>query len=333
LKPKNCWINGLDLALTGADWAVNATQRNRMTTMVSLADVAASKEQLGTPGKEVWRTHFLTAVPGTRDPQAFMVQYAPGRVLRTHFHDVDEFQIVVAGQGTFGRHAIAPFTVHFARAFTPYGPIVAGAEGLTFLTLRARRDSAGPQLLPDQRGALDKVLGRNPWQAAEQLSLAPTGAAMSIMPLTKLIDGSGLAAWVVQLPPECSASLPPAQGSGGQYVVAFQGSIRLGSRALAALAVGFVANNEAPLNLASGAQGATLVVLNFPRHEATVHSDVAQAGTEEVWRCTLCGMEYHVARGQPEFDIAPGTAWNDVPLDWCCSDCHAPKSEFVQIAA
>lgn len=303
-----------------------------MTTMVSLAEAAASREQLGTPGHEIWRTHFLAAAPGTRDPQAFMVQYAPGRVLRTHFHDVDEFQIVVAGQGSFGRHAIAAFTVHFARAFTPYGPIVAGVEGLAFLTLRAQRDSAGPQLLPDQRGALDKVIARHPWQVAERLSLAPADAAMSIVPLTKLIDGSGLAAWVVQLPPGCCAALPPAQGSGGQYVVALQGSIRLGSRTLAAPAVGFVAHNEVSLNLASDREAATLVVLNFPRPEATVQPDVAQTGSVKVWRCDLCGLRYSEADGQPQFGVAPRTAWTDLPPDWCCSDCHAPKSEFTQIA-
>jgi rubredoxin len=333
LKPKNCWINGFDLALTGADWAVNATQRNRMTTMVSLADAAASREQLGTPGNEIWRTHFLEAVPGTRDPQAFMVQYAPGRVLRTHFHDVDEFQIVVAGRGTFGRHAIAPFTVHFARAFTPYGPIVAGADGLSFLTLRARRDSAGPQLLPDKREVLETVVGRNPWQAAEQLALARIDGEISTARLTTLVDASGLDAWVMHLPPQCFAAVPAATGSGGQYVVVLQGSITLGSGSLAAPAVGFLASDEVPLTLASGAQAAVLAVLNFPREESTISSHAVQNEPGEVWRCTLCGTAYHEARGQPEFGIARGTPWNNLPPGWCCSDCHASPSDFVQVAA
>jgi rubredoxin len=304
-----------------------------MTTMVSLADAAASREQLGTPGNEIWRTHFLTAAPGTRDPQAFMVQYAPARVLRTHFHDVDEFQIVVAGRGTFGRHAIAPFTVHFARAFTPYGPIVAGAEGLSFLTLRARRDSAGPQLLPDRREALERVEGRTPWQAAEQLCFAPADGAVSIVPLTKLVDASGLAAWVMHLPPESSAAAPAATNSGGQYIVVLQGSVSLGSRSLAAPAVGFVANDDVPPILAGATQAAVLAVLNFPRHDSTPSCDTLHAESDEIWRCTLCGMAYHEARGQPEFGVVPGTPWKNLPPDWCCSDCHASPSEFVQVAA
>lgn len=317
-----------------------------MTTMVSLADAAARREQLGTPGNEIWRTHFLAAAPGTRDPQAFMVQYAPGRVLRTHFHDVDEFQIVVAGRGTLGRHSIAPFTVHFARAFTPYGPIVAGADGLSFLTLRARRDSAGPQLLPDKSEALDRVEGRTPWQAAKQFSLAPTSAVVSLVPLKKLVDGAGLAAWVMHLPPQCSTAPPAARGSGGQYVVLLQGSISLRSGSLSgplsgpmfaplfAPAVAFVAHDEVPMTLASGAQAAVLAVLNFPRNESTMSSHAGvQNEPGEVWRCTRCGMEYHEGRGQPEFGVAVGTAWNDLPPDWCCSDCHASPSEFVQVAA
>jgi rubredoxin len=304
-----------------------------MTTMVSLAEATASREQLGTPGNEIWRTHFLAAVPGTRDPQAFMVQYAPGRVLRTHFHDVDEFQIVVAGRGTLGRHELAPFTVHFARAFTPYGPIVAGADGLSFLTLRARRDSSGPQLLPDKRDALEQVEGRVPWQAAEQLGPAPADGDFSVSRLTKLVDATGLAAWFMHLPPACSAAMPAAANCGGQYVVVLQGAVNLGSRSVAAPAVGYVANDETPLTLTNGSQAAVLAVLNFPRHDSAISCDAVQSEPGEVWRCKLCGTAYHEARGQPEFGVAPGTPWKDLPPDWRCSDCLAPPSEFVRAAA
>jgi len=27
--------------------------------------------------------------------------------------------------------------------------------------------------------------------------------------------------------------------------------------------------------------------------------------------------------------IAPGTAWEDVPDDWCCPDCGATKADFA----
>ncbi len=43
----------------------------------------------------------------------------------------------------------------------------------------------------------------------------------------------------------------------------------------------------------------------------------------------LCGEIYDEALGVPEFDIAPGTRWEDVPEDWLCMACGAPKSEYV----
>jgi hypothetical protein len=54
------------------------------TRFVAKDDVANTREQLGTPGQEIWRTWFLKPAPNTRLPQAFLVEYAPGRVLRTH---------------------------------------------------------------------------------------------------------------------------------------------------------------------------------------------------------------------------------------------------------
>ncbi|WP_273454312.1 rubredoxin [Nevskia ramosa] len=47
------------------------------------------------------------------------------------------------------------------------------------------------------------------------------------------------------------------------------------------------------------------------------------------FQCVLCGEIYDEALGVPEFDIAPGTRWEDVPEDWLCMACGAPKSEYV----
>lgn len=46
------------------------------------------------------------------------------------------------------------------------------------------------------------------------------------------------------------------------------------------------------------------------------------------WQCEVCGFIYDEAQGIPEDGIAPGTAWDDVPDDWTCPDCGAPKSDF-----
>ncbi len=47
--------------------------------------------------------------------------------------------------------------------------------------------------------------------------------------------------------------------------------------------------------------------------------------------CDVCGYEYDPAQGDPDADIAPGTAFADLPDDWVCPVCGAPKSEFSKV--
>ena len=44
--------------------------------------------------------------------------------------------------------------------------------------------------------------------------------------------------------------------------------------------------------------------------------------------CPICGYIYDEAAGRPEDGIAPGTPWQDLPEDWACPFCGAPKSVF-----
>ncbi|MDN5874476.1 MAG: rubredoxin [Sinobacteraceae bacterium] len=46
------------------------------------------------------------------------------------------------------------------------------------------------------------------------------------------------------------------------------------------------------------------------------------------YQCIICGEIYDEAKGEPDFDIPPGTRWEDVPEDWLCVACGAPKSEY-----
>ena len=50
------------------------------------------------------------------------------------------------------------------------------------------------------------------------------------------------------------------------------------------------------------------------------------------WICTLCDYIYDPELGDPENDVAPGTAFEDLPDDWFCPDCGAEKSEFEVVA-
>ncbi len=44
--------------------------------------------------------------------------------------------------------------------------------------------------------------------------------------------------------------------------------------------------------------------------------------------CTVCGYVYDPAEGDSENDIAPGTAYDDLPPEWVCPVCGAGKDYF-----
>ena len=44
--------------------------------------------------------------------------------------------------------------------------------------------------------------------------------------------------------------------------------------------------------------------------------------------CTVCGYVYDPEKGDPDNGINPGTSFADLPEDWVCPVCGAPKSDF-----
>ena len=57
-------------------------------------------------------------------------------------------------------------------------------------------------------------------------------------------------------------------------------------------------------------------------------SDLTEPRT---WMCLICGWIYDEAAGDPDHDIAPGTAWADVPMNWTCPECGARKEDFEMV--
>ncbi|MBN1150569.1 rubredoxin [candidate division WOR-3 bacterium] len=46
------------------------------------------------------------------------------------------------------------------------------------------------------------------------------------------------------------------------------------------------------------------------------------------WVCDVCGYVYDPETGDPDSNIAPGTAFEDIPEDWVCPVCGADKKSF-----
>ena len=49
------------------------------------------------------------------------------------------------------------------------------------------------------------------------------------------------------------------------------------------------------------------------------------------YECDICGWIYDPAIGDPENGIDPGTPFEELPDDWTCPECGAPKSAFSMV--
>jgi flavin reductase (DIM6/NTAB) family NADH-FMN oxidoreductase RutF/rubredoxin len=64
--------------------------------------------------------------------------------------------------------------------------------------------------------------------------------------------------------------------------------------------------------------------------EPTAESKTESAKMDK-YECTVCGYIYDPAEGDPDNGVKPGTRFEDVPADWVCPICGAPKDQFVKV--
>ncbi len=57
----------------------------------------------------------------------------------------------------------------------------------------------------------------------------------------------------------------------------------------------------------------------------------ATAAPTRTYMCLICGFVYDESAGDPEHGIAPGTRWEDVPMNWACPECGARKEDFEMV--
>jgi len=49
------------------------------------------------------------------------------------------------------------------------------------------------------------------------------------------------------------------------------------------------------------------------------------------YKCPTCEYVYDPEVGDVDNNIAPGTAFEDLPEDWVCPDCGEPKEVFEAV--
>lgn len=199
-------------------------------------------------------------------PQGFLVEQPPGAVTQPHFHEVNQFQVVVGGGGMFGKHKVKPIALHYAGGHTPYGPIASGDGGITYFTLRCAWDP-GAKYMPKSRHLRKPVKPRFRYRDGIGLSDPTTLKTQTDVACEVVVEPEedGLAAWSWRLGPNADlAAADPASG-GGQYHVVIAGSVVHEGKDLPLWSCIMVTPEETAPGIRAGADGLELLLLQFPR--------------------------------------------------------------------
>ena len=264
-----------------------------MHTGIREATAHTRFERQTSDGNKIWRTDYFGPPPSpvssnslrpdapntgdytppaageVRDPQAFLVEQSPGAVVHPHFHFVDQFQVVVDGGGTLGRHDVSPISVHFASGHTGYGPITPGPDGLKYFTLRASADETGAQYLPANRHKMHAIPKKN-----VLLDAIPLAGPDELCQLTQVRrinvkqDESGLRVDVVSIPPGMQTEISGQPKSAGLMILVVSGSFSHAEQAFTRWSCMFIGNDESGALLKGGADGAQILALQFPLEAA-----------------------------------------------------------------
>ena len=214
------------------------------------------------------------------EPQGFLVEkpYAGARI-NPHFHDIDQFQVVVGGGGRIGKKALAPVTVQYADAYTPYGPIVADDEGIRFFTLRAMA-SGGHYHMPGSRHAMPGRAGRNIASALDP-HRPPPAPGEAVWETLFPPQDDGVSAHALHLGARALCEAPAPVGHGRFALVCAGALVDEDGRQLGPEALSHQPTGGPATRLRAGDVGAIVMLLGFGRPGERPGSNPAQLAARD----------------------------------------------------
>jgi hypothetical protein len=219
-------------------------------------------------------TYYGTILEMFEGPQVFLVNMPnEGSTIHPHFHDVDQFQVIVGGSGRLGPGAAAPVAFHYADAFTPYGPIVGAKDGISFFTIRANCAN-GYYPMPEARNKMKTKPGRN---IAGNFDITKPLPAAGQSSREKLLEAKPDNVLVVGIRMGAKAVTQGEPTTGGdQYYLVCTGSLIQNGKEAPANTLIRLTRGEAVPTLTAGPNGANVLLLQLPMPTDRIGSDPKQ---------------------------------------------------------
>ncbi|MGV1947647.1 MULTISPECIES: hypothetical protein [unclassified Agrobacterium] len=211
------------------------------------------------------------------DPQAFRLDLNAHQKLDSHFHIVDQFQVFIAGSGTIGRDDVHLVTVHYADHHTGYGPLIASAQGLSYLTLRSKTDAGLVYLsTPNVRDKLRPTKRRHRTSGAVTLSIEPVLRNRTELTIDTVIEeqegDEGMNVKVLRLGPGMMTQTPDPTEGGGQYLIVLNGSLIYEHETYKPYSLIFVCSSDMAAKVQAGEDGLELMITQFPLEDEWMKS-------------------------------------------------------------
>ena len=246
--------------------------------VVSSLDVAAQKREVTLPlgGGKATKTLFLgpwekPRTPETGvSPQAYTVRQEHQNITHAHYHQTEQWQVIIEGAGKLGRTNVAPVALHFTDPYTAYGPIVPEQEGLTYFTLRARSDPGACMLAtPGVKEAIRPSKRRFILKGASELRIATPEAmrARTETVLDAIVEphADGLAAWMLRLPPGAPSTWPAECGGAARHIMVAAGTLIHEGKPLPYESLAFACAGEGGPDAIAGPDGAEVLIMQYPQ--------------------------------------------------------------------
>jgi hypothetical protein len=211
--------------------------------------------------------YFVPRESGDINPQGHTV-FVANRTLRAHFHEVDQFQILLGAPGSlYQRTPIPALMLHYADAFSTYGPMIGTDPPLRFFTLRAQRSKA-TWYMPKDREHL-RYRGSRHFLVTPDEFTAPMQGEIATKVLIEQAD-DGLEALDVSGGAGATMLVEPSKATSGQYIFVADGSLAFDGKTYGPESLGWQDASDESAKLQAGSDGCRILVLRYPCPSTTV---------------------------------------------------------------
>ncbi len=245
-----------------------------VSSAVALQDLHTDKSHSGDTRWYMWLMGKRFPKQIEDHPHCHYTEMDANQEILPHFHQVNQFLVMVGGSVTVEGKDIPLILVHYSDRFTPFGPMSSGPYGLGIWALMPKSDPGGiymsqpnaqARLKPSKRRSI--LMGNIAVSTPFVLQGSAVVALDNLLP--KDADTSdGLSAHMLRMGARAKTTGPDPRVTGGQYYLVMNGSLNYNQANYAASSAFYLEPTDAPLEAQAGAEGVEALVMSFPRMEA-----------------------------------------------------------------